>query len=113
MLDSMMKKGKKKAKIIDSDSNPKSPPTPRVEIIYEYTKSVIVAEPEFKWGQIYHMLVEKKVPEAGLEDLALYDNILRSEVTKECTRPEMFPCTEVIIWILLKVDATWMVMNNV
>ena len=87
--------------------------TPRVEIIYEDTKSVTRAEPEFKWGQIYHMLKEKKVPEARVEDLALYDNILRSGITKVSTRPEMFPCAEVIRWILPKVDAAGMIMNNV
>ena len=64
----------------------------RVEIIYEDTNSVIGAEPEFKWDQVYHMLVEKRVPEAGLEDLALYENILRYGITKVSTRLEMFPC---------------------
>ena len=83
-----------------------------MEIIYEDTKLVTEAEPKFKWGQIYHMLVEKKVPEAGLEDLALYENILRSGITKVSTRPEMFPCAEVIGWIMSKVDATRMMMNN-
>ena len=92
MPDIMTKKGKKKAKIVDSNSDVEISPTPRVEIIYEDTKTVTGAEPEFKWGQIYHMLVEKKVPEAGLEDLALNDNILRFGITKVCTRPEVFPC---------------------
>ena len=113
VLDIMTKKGKKKAKIVDYDSDAKISPIPRVEIIYEDTKSVIGVEPEFKWGQIYHMLVEKKVLEAGLEDLALYDNILRFGITKVSTRPEIFPCTKIIGWILSKVDATWMIMNNV
>ena len=86
VLDNMTKKGKKKAKIVDYDSDAKISPIPRVEIIYEDAKLVNKAEPEFKWGQIYHMLVEKRVPEAGLEDLALYDNILRSRITKVSTR---------------------------
>ena len=109
----MTKKGKKKAKIVDYDSDAEISPIPRVEIIYEDTKSVTGAELEFKWGQIYHMLMEKKVLEAGLEDLALYDNILRSGITKVSTRPDNFPCTEFIRWILPKVDATGMIMNNV
>ena len=50
--DSMTKKGKKKAKIIDSDSDAEISPIPRVEIIYEDTMLVIGAEPELKWGQI-------------------------------------------------------------
>ena len=109
----MMKKGKKKAKIVDCDSDTESSPTVRVELIYEDTKPVTGAEPEFKWGKIYHMLVEKKVPEEGLEYLALYDNILRSGITKVSTRPEMFPCAEVIGWILPRVDSTGKIMNNV
>ena len=60
--DSMTKKGKKKAKIVDYDSDAEISLVPRVEIIYEDTNSVTRDEPEFKWGQIYHMLVEKKVP---------------------------------------------------
>ena len=113
MPNNMTKNEKKKAKIVDSNSDAEIPPTPRVEIIYEDTKLVTRVEPEFKWGQIYHMLVENKVPEARLEDLALYDNILRYGITKVSTRPMIFPCTEVIGWILSKVDATWMIMNNV
>ena len=60
MTDNMTKKGKKKAKIVEYDLNTEGSPTQRVELIYEDTKSVTGAEPEFKWGQIYHMLVEKK-----------------------------------------------------
>ena len=82
----MTKKGKKKEKIIDYDSNTEGSPTQRVELIYEDTKPIIGAEPEFKWDQVYHMLVEKRAPEAGLEDLALYDNMLRSGITKVSTR---------------------------
>ena len=57
----MMKKGKKKAKIVDYDLDVEISPTPRVEIIYEDEKSVTRDGPKFKWGQIYHMLTEKKV----------------------------------------------------
>ena len=83
----MTKKGKKKPKIVDYKSDVEITPTPRVEIIYEDTKSVIRAEPEFKWDQIYHMLNDKKVPEVGLEDLVLYENILKLGITKVSTRP--------------------------
>ena len=48
---------------------------PNIEIIYEDTKSIIGAKPEFKWGQIYHMIKDQNVPDAGLEYIALYDNI--------------------------------------
>ena len=95
ITDSMTKRGKKKANIVDYDSDAEVAevaPVPRVEIIYEDTKAIIGAEPEFKWGQIYHLLVEKKVSEAGLEDLALYVNVLRFGINKVTTRPEIFPC---------------------
>ena len=91
-LDSMTKTGKKKGKIVDYDSDAEVvevAPVPRIEIIYEDTKVVTGAEPEFKWGQIYHLLVEKKVLYAGLVDLALYDNVLRSAITKVTTRPKI------------------------
>ena len=84
-----------------------------MELISKYTKPVTGAKPEFKWGQIYHMLVEKSVPEVGLKDLALYDNILRSGITKVVTRPELFPCTEVNGWILPRVNPIGKIMNNV
>ena len=101
--DNITKRGKKKAKIIDYDLDvevEKFYYVPRVEIIYEDTKAITRAKPEFRWGQLYHMMVEKRVPEAGLEDLALYDNILRSGITKVATRPKFFPYAEVIGWIL-------------
>ena len=70
-------------------------------------------ELEFKWGKIYHMLQDQKIPDAGLEDLTLFNNILRSGITKVSTRPELFPCSEVIGWILSKADAKGMIMYNV
>ena len=88
--DSMTKRCKKIDTIIDYDSDAEVAEVTlvlRVEIIYEDTKEITGAEPEFKWGQIYHLLVEKKVPKAGLEGLALYDNVLRSRITKVTTRP--------------------------
>ena len=109
----MTTKGKKKAKIVEYDSDTEGSHTQRVELIYEDTKSVTGAELEFKWGQIYHMLVEKRVPEVGLKYLPLYDNILRSGITKVSTRPETFPCTKVIDWILPRVDTAGIIMNNV
>ena len=47
---------------------------PRMEIIYEDTKDVTEVEPEFKWGQIYPMIKDQKVLNAGLEDIPLYEN---------------------------------------
>ena len=47
---------------------------PRMEIIYEDTKDVTEVELEFKWGQIYPMIKDQKVLNAGLEDIPLYEN---------------------------------------
>ena len=58
------------------------------------------------------MMVERKVLEAGLGDLALYENILKSRLTKITTRPEVFPWTEVIGWLLPKIDMVGMIIND-
>ena len=113
--ETMPKKGRKKLKIVESDSDTdivEVSPAVKVEIVYEDTKEIIGAEPELKWGQIYPMLVERKVPKAGLGDLALYENILRSGLTKIATRPEMFPCVEVIGWMLPKINTVGMMIND-
>ena len=55
VLNSMMKRGKEKAKIFDYESDAEVAefaPVPRVEIIYEDTKEISGSEPEFKWGQL-------------------------------------------------------------
>ena len=78
-LDIMTNKGKKKPKIVEYDSDSEmveAAPMKRVEIIYEDTKAITGVESDFKWGKMFHMLKEKKAPEAGLEDLAVYENIL-------------------------------------
>ena len=58
------------------------------------------------------MMFDKKVPEARLGDLALYENILRSGLTKITTRPKVFPCAEVIGWILPKIETVGMIIND-
>ena len=55
--DNMMKKGKKKSRTGEYESDAEISPVSRIEIIYKDTKVVTGAKPEFKWGQIYHMLV--------------------------------------------------------
>ena len=58
------------------------------------------------------MLVERKVLEAGLGDLALYENILSSGITIIEKRQEIFPCAEVIGWMLPKIDIVGMMIND-
>ena len=72
----------------------------KTKIIFEDTKSIIGSEKEFKWGEIYQMIRDQNVPDAGLEDMPLYENIRKSGITKETTRPELFPYAEIIKWIL-------------
>ena len=110
----MTKKGKKKPKIVEYESDTEMAevvPMTRVEIIYEDTKVVTRAETKFKWSQLFHMMVEKKVLEAGLEELVLYENILRSGIIKVATRPKTLPCEKFIGWILPKIDTTGMIIN--
>ena len=67
------KGGKNKAKVTNEDSDLEV--FPKMEIIYEDTKFVTGAEQEFRWGQIYHMIKEQNVPDAGLEYIPIYVNI--------------------------------------
>ena len=106
----MPKKGKKKAHAIGG--YPDVEIFPKMEIIYEDTKSIIGLELEFKWGRIYQMIKDQTVADAGLKDMPLYVNIRRSAITKVATCPEIFPCAEVIGWILSQADATTMIMLN-
>ena len=48
-----------------------------------------------------------------MEDLVIYDNILKYGITKVSTRPYIFPCPEFIGWILSKVDTVGMIMYDV
>ena len=111
----MPKKGRKKLKIDESDSDKEIAEFSaviRVEIVYEDTNGVTGVKPELKWGQNYPMIFDKKVPEGGLGDLSLYENILSSGLTKIATRPKVFPCAKVIDWILTKIDTVGMIIND-
>ena len=58
------------------------------------------------------MISNQSVPEAGFEDMPIYANIERSAIMKVATKPELFPCSEVIGWILPRVDVTRMILSN-
>ena len=70
-------------------------------------------EPEYKWGDIYRLITHWEVPNIGFEEETIYTNIERSALKKIATRPELFPCSEVIGWILPRADVTIMIMENV
>ena len=48
----------------------------------------------------------------GLEEEGIYANIERSSLMNIATRPELFPCYEVIGWILPRADVTTMILEN-
>ena len=68
----------------------------KLDIIYEGTKDFNGVQPKFRWGQIYQMIKDQAVPDMGLEDIPIYANIKKSAIMKVSTRPELFPCAEVI-----------------
>ena len=52
------------------------------------------------------------MPDAGFEELTIYANIEKSALMKVATRPELFPCSKVISWILPREDVTTMILQN-
>ena len=76
------------------------------------TKAITRVEPEYKWGEVYRMISSQSVPDVGFEDIPIYANIERSTLMKVATRPELFPCVEVIGWILPRANVTRMILDN-
>ena len=85
----------------------------KTEYIYEYTKCISGVEPEYQWGEIYRLIMRREVPDIGLEEESIYTNIEISSLMKIATRLELFPCSEVIDWILPRADVTTMILENV
>ena len=84
----------------------------RVKIIFEDTKAIMGVDPEYKWGEIYKMISIHSVPDVGFEGFPIYANIERSTIMKVAIRLELFPCSEVIGWILPRADVTRMILAN-
>ena len=82
------------------------------EIKFEDTKAITVSSPEFKWGEIYQMIRDQIVIDTGLEEISSYQNIKNLRITKATTRPELFSCSEVIKWILPKMNPFTMIISN-
>ena len=85
----------------------------KTEYIYEDTKCISSIEPQYQWGEIYRLITRREVPDIGLEEESIYANIERSALMKVATRPELFPCSEVIGWILPQADVTTMILGDV
>ena len=95
-----------------ADEEPKIEIITRVKVIYEDTKAVTGIKPEYKWGEIYRMITNRSVLDVGLEYLPIYANIERSTIVKVAMCPDIFPCSEVIGWILPRDDVTKMILAN-
>ena len=64
-------------------------------------------------GEIYRLISHHEVPDTGFEEETIYANIERSILMKISTRPKLFPCSEVIGWILPRVDMNTMILANI
>ena len=106
----MSKRLKKKAPIVEGD--PEVEIITKVEYIYEDTRATTIVEPDYKWDEIYRLISNQEVPDTGFEELAIYANIEKYALMKIATRPELFPCSEVIGWILHRADVTTMILAN-
>ena len=87
---------KQKNKSQAAEEEPKVEIVTKVEVIYEDTKSITEVEPEYKWGEVYRMISNLSIPKFGFKDMSIYAIIERSSIMKVATRPELFPCLEVI-----------------
>ena len=105
------KSGKKKYKATKANSYVEI--ISKTEIIYEDTKAITGAKHEFKLGEIYHMIRDQNVLDAGLEDMNLYASIQNLGINKVTTRPELFLCAKVIGWILPWTDPSMTIVSNI
>ena len=106
----MSKRQKKKAHVVEGE--PDVEIITKVEYIYEDPKATTRVKPDYKWGEIYRMIANQNIPDAEFEYLTIYANIEKLALIKIATRPELFPCSEVIGWILPRADVTTMILEN-
>ena len=59
------------------------------------------------------MIKDQDVLDTGLEDIPIYPNIRKSTIMKVSIRPKLFPCAEVIGWVLPRADITKMIFSSV
>ena len=53
------------------------------------------------------------MPDTRFEEVPIYANIEKYALMKVATKPEIFPCSKVIGWILPRADVTTMFLENV
>ena len=69
----MPRKQKKKAQ--GTKEEPEVEIVTKFEVIYEDTKAITKVEPEYKWGEVYRMISNQSVLEAGFEDMPIHNGI--------------------------------------
>ena len=79
----MSKRQKKKAAVVEGE--PEVEIITKVEYIYEDTKASIGVELDYKWGEIYMMIVNQNIPDVGFKELTIYANIEKSTLMKVAT----------------------------
>ena len=107
----MSKRQKHKAPVVEE--KPEVEVITKIEYIYEDTRCTIGVEPKYKWGEFYRLISHHEVPDTGFEEEMIYANIERFALMKIATRPKLFPCSEVIGWILPRADVTTMILANI
>ena len=105
------KRQKKKAPIVEEE--PEVEIVTKVERTYEDTKCIMGVEPEYKWGEFYKLITHRELLDTSFEEETIYANIERSALMRVSTRPELFPCSNVIGWILPRADVKTMILENV
>jgi len=75
----------------------------RIKTCYGDTNSSTGEELVLKWGDIYNMFRDEKYPEVEEEDKDVFTNIKRSGLHRVAARPPVFPCADVISWIISRV----------
>ena len=100
----MSKRQKKKAPMVEEQSAIEV--VTQVEYIYEDTQCVSGVEPEYKWDEVYRLISRREVPDMGLKEEPIYANIEKSAIMKVATKPELFPCSDFMRWVLPTQTAT-------
>ena len=85
----------------------------RMKIKFEDTKAITGVSPEFKWGELYQIIIDQNVLNAGHKEMFLYQNIKNSGITKASTRAELFLFSEVIRWILPQINSSTRIISNI
>lgn len=76
----------------EADANEQPP-------IFTDTACNINKTTRLSWYEIYEELAERDIPETQ-EDFQVYINIKRSRLHKVVAHPPVFPCAEIIEWVL-------------